>query len=288
MWQHLVKIRVNRLIILPILLFITNIASYGINENLNSQCVAIKQDNNNVTNEWAWLTSKWYADDTPYIEITKEIDSKVKANKLSSEDLQKYISAYSHENSPINAYRWLYARHQAKTKNINIKLGDYNVYYVFEKTVDPHSYLYTRLRFLIEKSDDDDHNALYLSLGKKLLEKRSDDIEVECKLVFDFHPWVSSTMKTEALKYANDLLKKYPSDINMYKPIASVYYLCWCVTFDIKDGNQATMWYKKFVDKAPTNDKNILIAKSIINRIKRVQLYQKKHPNWQDEIKKQR
>ena len=234
---------------------------------------------------WHWLDASWTGDDRPFETIVTKLDD-IGADRVTPSLINGYCSDYiKNKRDPVLGFQFAYALYCIRTPPSKVNFPTIETSYVFANAIDPRTYNYTRLRYLFTEPDEQ-HAEKLATLGKKLLNVKPDDEDVECHLVDVLEAWKSQENKAAALKYADDLIAKYPSDPKVYGIKAGyIYFYCWTQKYDYEDGDEAIRWYQKFLDLAPPTDPHRETVNRNIGRIRTVRRYQDAHPNWRSDVR---
>lgn len=192
----------------------------------------------------SWTTEPWMSDDRPYQAIRADIDSLVAKNKLTSALLEQYRrEAAPKYTDPQALFRYAYAGYQMQRTHPVI----YSPYYgdIFYHAPSPHTYNYTRLRFLSSARFHEEPQLV--ALGKRLLQRNPNDREVRYWLVQCYRPGLSEDEKKEALAQAQDYLHRYPGTPAAYSALASVYFSAWMIKRNRDDGQKAIAAFQEYL-----------------------------------------
>ena len=222
-----------------------------------SMHIAASESSPNSIGSRDWRTDQWRNDDRPFVAVMKELDQTAARRALNTGQIEGFWADYRiDEHNPLKAFRWQYACYLADHQfpPVYVKTGGSAL--AFNTAVDPDTYSYSRLHFLL--SDPDAlHNTEIVAIGKRLLARNPDDYHVESALVFDLMPWLSPDRKSEALYYARDLVARRPKDAGARRIMGiDVYYSCWSQTNDKYDADRAIAWCQSYLNMALPGDPN--------------------------------
>jgi hypothetical protein len=198
----------------------------------------------------AQSTEKWTADDTPYVNIRREIDQAILDGTSPDSLLQKVqTEEQEHLKNPLSVFRLAYVAQQAahyvyyhlsegrksilqtgtrkefltrQTQELIARLSPAND--AILGNPDPHSYEYARLKFLYGKIGDEATrgSSSDFAEAKLLLEKNPHDWEVKQAFSMMLASGNIKSRKEQALKYATEVVHANPSDPTAWETLGSV------------------------------------------------------------------
>ena len=146
-------------------------------------------------------------------------------------------------------FRWGYAMLEAPYAGIKLQPGPYNDYHTVGRALgrpkSPQSYLYARLRFVLMSLEYE--YVPLKDLGMRLLERNAEDTPVKTYLI----PYLSDLGDAEerklALKYAQQLVEKYPAWLGAYSTLADYYQTSFMRFGEIAAADKSIAAYQKFI-----------------------------------------
>jgi hypothetical protein len=201
----------------------------------------------------SWMTEKWIGDDKPFAAARENIDSDFSHGRITVPYLSKLEAAWNQdERDPLKLFRWAYARYKAQSSHPALPPTPIPAEGDFNEVPSPHTYEYTRVRFLSEISLSR-HREL-MAVGKRMLAHNPNDFDVEYGLSYCFGESMSAEEKQAALAYADHLIQKYPNKPSVYTVKGGVYFSYWIDHRDKQDARDAIYWYQQYLRLAPAND----------------------------------
>lgn len=211
----------------------------------------------------SWMTEKWTGDDRPYAAARENIDREFSRGGITVVYLNGLEVAWNQdEHNPLKLFRWAYARYRAQGLHPAIPFTTIPDYGAFNGVASPHTYEYTRVRFLIEICNE--RRRELMAVGRRLLAHSPNDFDVEYGLTFCFGESMSVEEKQAALTYADHLVQKYPNKPSAYSVKGGVYFSYWIDHRDKQDARDAIQWYQQYLKLAPVNYEWRKRAESII------------------------
>ncbi len=211
----------------------------------------------------SWGTADWSGNDKSYTAARKILDDDFSHGRVTSSYLFDLKGSWEkNEADPLRAFRYAYAHHRARSLHPPLLLDTFLPDNFFKQAPAPHSYQYTRIRFLT-KMDIGSYREL-MPIGKRLLEKDLNDFDVEYAYANCFGASLSPEDKTAALAYADQLIKKYPAKPSVYSVKGGVYFSYWIDHRNDQDARDAIKWYQEYLRLAPANYEWRKEAKSTI------------------------
>ena len=202
----------------------------------------------------SFLNEPWTGNDKPFIAIRREVDALLASKKLTPAYLSRVRArALSKGATARDIFRWGYALFQSRysTFNFGLAASPYEVRMALAQVPSPRSYQYARLRFLIEGRANP--NPEFAGLGRRLLRRNPNDYYVKFYAV-----WLLTTgtsmERAEALKYANELTKQYPTRAGSHNAMARVYYDRWRLSRQVSDANKSIAAYRRCLQYMARSD----------------------------------
>lgn len=233
---------------------------------------------------WKWTTEQWTGSDVPFAKIRQEVKEVRTKGNLNKAYLKKLEEAANQRSDDAETqFRWGYAMLEAPYAGINLKSGPYSDYYSVVRALgrpkSPHSYLYARLRFVLMSLEYE--YAPLKNLGIRLLNRNPEDTPVKTYLISYLSDLGDVEERKLALKYAQQLVSKYPRWAGAYSILGSYYQTSFLRYDEIDAANKSIAAYQKFISLLPKSDQaqrvRTLQAIKIIEREKEKQ--QKKGDN---------
>ena len=211
----------------------------------------------------SWLTEKWTGNEKPYATARENIDNDFSHGRITVAYLSNLEEAWNqNEHDPLTLFRWSYARYVSQNLNPALPFTTVPSYGAFDEVTSPHTYQYTRVRFLTEVMIGS-HPEL-MAAGQRLLDRNPNDFDVEYGLTACFPQYMSANDKDTALAYATHLINKYPNKPSVYSVKGGIYFGYWIDHRDKGDARNAIKWYQQYLRLAPANYVWRKQAKSII------------------------
>ena len=170
-----------------ILLFLLAFAAYVPSPGLAQPT----SDANYILSDLSWEKEPWTGSDAPFISAKADIDREFTGSYLPSLIVDKYAKiAAANPTSALDQFRWAYAEFDFLLLPHNRTNDDETIIVPvvvgMAKAKPPHSYQYTRLRFLLQGPDGT------LSFVKRLVDKDPNDWLVKeqyaCMLCINYSP----------------------------------------------------------------------------------------------------
>lgn len=200
----------------------------------------------------SWATKDWSGDDEQYVRVRDEVDSDFTDGKVTSAYLSDLETKWKqNKTDPLILFRWAYAHQRARDLHPPLEANILIPGDLFNAAPAPHSYQYTRIRFLAE-TNFGSHREL-LALGKRLLSHEPNDFYVEYAVGNCFGEKLTPAAKQEALTYTDHMLQKYPTRPSVYALKGGTYFSYWIDHRNKQDARDAIKWYKIYLKKAPAN-----------------------------------
>ncbi len=199
-----------------------------------------------------WGTETWSDNNKSYIAARKVIDNDFSHDRVTLTYLSDLEASWErNESDPLRVFRWAYAHHRARGLHPPLLLNIFFPDSFFNQAPAPHSYQYTRVRFL-SKMDFGRYREL-MPVGQRLLKKDPNDFDVEYAYANCFGESLSPEQKIAALAYADQLIQKYPAKPSVYAVKGGVYLSYWIDHRNRQDAVKAIKWYQQYLKLAPAN-----------------------------------
>jgi hypothetical protein len=194
-----------------------------------------------------WTAEPWTGNDTLYEKARQEIEtSGVSPGILEA----KYgAAAESQPKSTIAQFRWGYALRKNLADSLPTGKGGEDasaVFYSLTQAGDPHTYNFTRLRYLVSI-----RSKVLIQLGERLLKQDSNDNPVKLHLIEDYAFNVGETgnpqSKARALDLCHQLLQANANRSSYYAVLGMVYEMSYTHKHNPADGMAAIAADQKYI-----------------------------------------
>ena len=225
-------------------------------------------------NHTEWAAEAWTGNNTPYQKARTQIDYALSESPQSGKILLAKYTAAAKANpaSPLALFRWAYA--SLKLDPQPHYLGEDGLDAVrdaFAKPPSPHTYDYTRLRFLLFEHSMPIPELI--PLGRRLLKQQPIDYPVHYYYIASLR--VGPTIKDSqlALLEVDKLLQQQPNTISLYALKGSIYLGRWAGEKSNHlpkkaDGESCIAAYQEYLDRSPTNDPFRKSAQDVIDWVR--------------------
>ena len=230
--------------------------------------------------KWNWTNDKWISSDHAYKIARLQIDQAISKGESPKRLVQKYRAAVEtsprahHASSafydPLSCFRWGYAAWKTVTPGSSLLDQGQSLLGVSEglaSAYSPHTYEYTRLRFLVEAwYIPSDHLK---NVGLRLVKHSPNDLDVKYQMVRILSQSVTSQNNRLALSYANDFVRLRPQRSSSFASLGQVYQDAWYYFGNKADATKALVAYQHCLDIMPpaTDWRNSVVTS--VQRIKR-------------------
>ena len=224
-----------------------------------------------VTHPQGWTAEPWVGDDQPYQQLREGID-KAAANPQSLQVLITRYKAQAKEwpDDPKAVYAWAYAiwdtdDPKASWNDIYHQLAPLRL--PLANVSSPHTYNYSRLRFLIESWIRPDIRLK--PLGERLAQRDPKDFSVVYHFIQVMQSSYTPQNENESLAYAHELVRWHPEMSSSYSALGGVH----LTAFDHNkkhghaDAVQAIAAYQQYLRLAPGDDPWRAQAETLIKDI---------------------
>ncbi len=208
--------------------------------------------------EWGWTKEKWTNSDTPYKKIREAIGPLYRAKKLNDKQLGLYKkAALEKPKDALALYRWGYygfcfALLQSDVTIGSGKIGRVTEY--FQNGPSPHSYEYTRLRYLV-LSYMLQSSPQMAELSERLLKRDPKDYFVKYYAV-SHHFTGKPKDEALALKLATELVDTEPKNAFVVSLLGYFYQRQWWGHHKPEDAQKSIELYQRYLELAnlPADD----------------------------------
>lgn len=209
-------------------------------------------ETHSVPSQWQWTEEEWTGNEAPYQELRNSIDSNKSQGKLKPEMIENYKALHQKKSDdPLAVFRWGYASFQATQSNPPVPQKQLVAPNAFDTIPSPHTYEYTRLRFLVGAHYNPDVHLQHV--GERLLNRKPDDKDVMYYLIQCYKPWRSTSEKQKAVSLAQDLVHAAPDRPGSYSALGGVYFSSWMAGHGKEDADKAVSAYQHYLRIAPQN-----------------------------------
>lgn len=215
-----------------------------------------------------WTLEPWTGDNSVYVRARHEIEtSEIPLRLLEA----KYEPAARAESKlPIAQFRWGYAL----KKNLANELPsgdagekDAAVFYSLTQAIDPRTYDYTRLRYLVSIRSRD-----LVRLGERLLKQDPKDNPVKMHLAedyaFDVGKYGNPVSKARALVICRQLLQENPKNPRYYAVLGNLYEMSYTQNHNAKDATAAIAADQKYINLVASPSDYVQMKRNCIAEIK--------------------
>lgn len=202
----------------------------------------------------SWMIEAWTGDNRPYRQSRTETD-KVSSNPSSLDSIAKRLESDVEKNpsDPKREYQWAYATYKSaivsnpRDENKLILSRD-----ALQRANPPHSYDYTRLRFLIEATlfVGPQYNN-FIAVGKRLMQRDPNDVEVKYQMVKILGDSPRLTDQNMAVAYAESMVHQHPERGNYHANLAGAFLSRWLLFRNHSDAENAVAEYQRYLTIAP-------------------------------------
>jgi hypothetical protein len=224
-------------------------------------------------NHTEWAAETWTGNDAPYQLMRTQINAALAQSPQSGQVLlAKYAADHkAHPASPTALFRWAFT--SLKLASQSLVLGEDGLDKVrdaFAQVPSPHTYNYSRLRFLLYERPLADRRLT--TLGARLLKHTAHDFPVQYYYIASLSFGSTTDMQT-ALAELQHLIRQQPSQYSLYALEGSIYMGNWAMDRTANrprqsDANLCVTAFQAYLDHAPANDP---LRKNIENNINLLQ-----------------
>ena len=222
-------------------------------------------------NHTEWGSELWTGNYKPYQVTRSQIEIALVARpEYSKILLAKYATvAEAHPASSLAQFRWAYiSLRLAPTPRFQGEDGLDAVRDGFAHPPSPHTYDYTRLRFLLHEHALADNKLI--GLGARLLKHQPNDFPVQYYYLESLRNSSSPMDRQTALVEVNHLIQQQPTKASLYALKGSLYLAKWAgdkTTHQPRqvDGDFCIAAYQQYLDRAPANDTFRKSAEDVIH-----------------------
>ncbi len=202
----------------------------------------------------SWMIEAWTGDNRPYHQIRAEAD-KVNNNPQSLDSTAKRLESDIERNpsDPKREYHWAYVTYKLaiasnpRDENKLVLSRD-----ALHRANPPHSYDYTRLRFLIEATlfvGPQFNN--FIAVGKRLMQRDPNDAEVKYQMVRILGDSPRAADQNTAVAYAESMVRQHPERGNYHANLAGAFLSRWLLSRNHSDAEKAMAEYQQYLKIAP-------------------------------------
>lgn len=215
-----------------------------------------------------WTLQSWTGDESVYTKARHEIETSGVSPKLL--EARYALAAKAEAKLPIAQFRWGYAL----KKNLSGELPsgeagekDAAVFYSMTQAVDPRTYDYARLRYLVSIRSRD-----LVRLGERLLKQDPEDNFVKMHLAedyaFDVGKYGNPVSKARALVICRQLLQENPKNPRYYAVLGNLYEMSYTQNHNAKDAAAAIVADQKYINLVGTDSDYMQMKRNCIAEIK--------------------
>ena len=221
---------------------------------------------------WAWTQDKWTGNDAPFARTRSQIEAAVASGTSPRTLVAKYRKvALQKPNSALAQFAWGYAAYKAAVDpKVGANEGQRYLNDAFTGLAlapPPHSYNYTRLRFLSGAQVGPFPELK--SVGQRLLQHTPGDYDVRYYVATILANSRSPLDRSKGQAYAEDLARQRPKDPAALGLLGGVYYQSWVQTRSKADGERAVAAYRRYLQVAPADYAFRQVAEYLINKVEK-------------------
>ena len=214
-----------------------------------------------------WTLEPWTSDDAVYAKARQDIETNnIPPRKL---EAQYESTATAEPKSPVAQFRWGYAlKKNLDDAPLSSEAGAKasSVFYSLTQVKDPHTYNYSRLRYLVSIRSRD-----LVRLGERLLKEDPKDHPVKLHLVedyaFDVGKYGNPVSKTRALAICHQLLQEDPKNPRYYAVLGVVYEMSYYYRHNPSDGALAIAADRKYISRSDSQSDHAQMITKVIAEI---------------------
>lgn len=180
------------------------------------------------SNHFEWTSEEWRGNNKPYQTARDQINQALASQPTSGKALlAKYQSvAKAHPGNPLALFRWAYlSLRLAPTPQSVGEDGLDLIRDAFARPSSPHTYDYTRLRYLLYQHSSPDQRLI--SLGARLLKHNPDDLSVRYAYLSSLRNSSKLSDRQTALAEIQKIIQQHPKEATPYALLGSIYLMNW-------------------------------------------------------------
>ena len=215
-----------------------------------------------------WIAQDWDAEDAIYPAIGDEVAAELAKTSDKPSVVARYKEAWAANPGDADAFfRYASGKYATLPDGGQDLVGELNALAAdFGKVAAPRTYLYSRLRFLVEARNF--ANPQLKPLVQRLIARDSEDLDV---LYCSLHLWnvADAADQKQALDAIQTLTRLEPKRASTQAAAGWVGYRIWLVTKRKSDAQIAANYYKRYLQLAAPNDAFRPQAQALLDQLEK-------------------
>lgn len=203
-----------------------------------------------------WMREAWTGDESLYRELRASVYQASRSGRAPSYWITQYATAAQQKpTDPASQFAWAYAIYRAHYRDAPLaRASEYSqAVQVLANVNSPHTYEFTRLRFILASSSGGNIYPLKL-VGERLMRRVPSDAEVKSRMIDVLDDGLSDADKQQALLYAKQIIQSDPISTYGYGALAWTHYVIFLKSHKLEDGNNAVSACQQCLQRMAKDD----------------------------------